>query len=521
MSSFIKWVGLTIVVISVLAFTGLLLLNRELPKLIERELNAKVMGYQFTVGHATLSPALSLEVHQLTMIQTEHPVPSVAEIPQWRLSIQWRPLLSGALVSDSFMSRPTLHITLPQAKQEVQDDVPIHQKGWQDAVYAFYPLDINEFVIEDADLTYVDQDPSQPLHFTHLNVHVENIRNVRSPTDTYPSGLTMDGTIFGSGRIQIKGHANFLAQPHAGINTDVVLEQVALEPLLPVTGRYNVQVRGGVLSAIGHVEYTAEDQTTANLKKLTIEDVRIDYVHTPTSTHKEAQVGRATVKTAKQVSNKPETLIRIDQAEIKNSEFGFVNEAANPQYRVFLRHAVLRLENISNHFSEGTGLVTLTGEFMGTGNTVISGTFRPEKKSPDFDLDFKIERTQMRPMNELLRAYGNFDVTAGLFSVYSELQVKDRRVEGYIKPLFKKMKVLDARQDQEKTLFHQLYEGLVGGVAALLENRPRKEVATQTEISGPLESPTTSTWQTLINLIRNAFFKAVLPGFEKEVRSHA
>ena len=100
MSSFIKWVGLTIVVMSLLAYAGLLLLNRELPTLIERELNAKVMGYQFTVGHATLSPALSLEVQRLTMIQTEHPVPPVAEIPQWRLSIQWRPLLSGTLVSD-------------------------------------------------------------------------------------------------------------------------------------------------------------------------------------------------------------------------------------------------------------------------------------------------------------------------------------------------------------------------------------------------------------------------------------
>jgi hypothetical protein len=505
----------------VLASTGLLLLNRELPRLIERELNAKVMGYQFTMGQASLSPALSLEVQQLTMSQTEHPFPPVAEIPRWRLSIQWRPLLSGALVGDSYMSRPTLHITLPQAKQEVQDDVPIHQKGWQDAVYAFYPLDMNKFVIEDADVTYVDQDASKPLHFTHVNVHVENIRNIRSSTDTYPSDLTMDGTIFGSGRIQIKGHANFLAQPHAGINTDVVLEQVALEPLLPVTGRYNVQVRDGILSAIGHLEYTADDQTMANLKKLTIENIRIDYVHTSTSTHKEAQVGHATAKTAKEVSNKPDTVIRIDQAEITNSEFGFVNEAANPRYRVFLRHAALRLHNVSNHFSEGTGLVTLTGEFMGTGNTVISGTFRPEKKSPDFDLDVKIERTQMRPMNELLRAYGNFDVTAGLFSVYSELHVKDRRVDGYIKPLFKEMKVFDARQDQEKNLFHQLYEGLVGGVAALLENRPRKEVATQTEISGPLESPKTSTWQTLINLIRNAFFKAVLPGFEKEVRSHA
>ena len=142
------------------------------------------------------------------------------------------------------------------------------------------------------------------------------------------------------------------------------------------------------------------------------------------------------------------------------------------------------LENISNHLSEGSGFVKLTGAFMGTGDTVISGTFRPESKSPDFDLNIKIERTQMRAMNDLLRAYGNFDVTAGLFSLYSELSVKSGRVEGYIKPLFKDMKVYDARQDNEKSLFHKLYEGLVGGVAKLLENRPREEVATRTEISG-------------------------------------
>ena len=61
----------------------------------------------------------------------------------------------------------------------------------------------------------------------------------------------------------------------------------------------------------------------------------------------------------------------------------------------------------------------------------------------------------MRAMNNLLRAYGNFDVTAGLFSLYSELSVKNGRVEGYIKPLFKDMKVYDARQDHEKSLFHQ------------------------------------------------------------------
>ncbi len=62
-----------------------------------------------------------------------------------------------------------------------------------------------------------------------------------------------------------------------------------------------------------------------------------------------------------------------------------------------------------------------------------------------------------------------------------------------------------------------MYEGLVGGIAGLLENRPREEVATKVAIEGNLENPQTSTWQTVVNLIQNAFFKAILPGFEREV----
>lgn len=57
---------------------------------------------------------------------------------------------------------------------------------------------------------------------------------------------------------------------------------------------------------------------------------------------------------------------------------------------------------------------------------------------------------------------------------------------------------------------------LIGGVAKLLENRPRKEIATKVDITGPVEKPETSTWEIVIELIKNAFFKAILPTFEKE-----
>jgi hypothetical protein len=79
------------------------------------------------------------------------------------------------------------------------------------------------------------------------------------------------------------------------------------------------------------------------------------------------------------------------------------------------------------------------------------------------------------------------------------------------------MKVYDKRQDKEKGVFKKLYEMLIGGVGKLLENRPREEVAAKADISGPISDPKTSTWQIITQLIRNAFFKAILPSFEREV----
>ena len=418
------WFAIGIVVIVLLAAVALFFIDEPLRAFIERQLNQRVEGYQFTIGKAHLHPNLSLDVENAVMVQTKHPEPPVAVLPKWHFSIQWRHIFSGVLVSDYLIEHPTLHVTLSQAKKEVADEVPIHEKGWRDAVYSFYPFKINEFKVTDADVTYVDQDPSKPLHLTHLNLKIGNIRNIRLANNTYPSDLSLDGDLFETGRVELKGHANFLAEPNVGINADMALRHVALEHLLPVTGRYNFQLRGGVLSAEGHLEITSEGQTAAHLKTLTVNNIRLDYVHAAETKMKETKVAKAAGKTVKKLQNKPETLVRIDHAEIKNSEVAFVNEAAKPPYRVFLSNAELQLENISNQFTEGTGVGKLKGKFMGTGHTLLSGTFRPETKSPDFDLDIKIESTDMRAMNDLLRAYGGFDVTAGVFRCTQNLVSK-------------------------------------------------------------------------------------------------
>ena len=115
------------------------------------------------------------------------------------------------------------------------------------------------------------------------------------------------------------------------------------------------------------------------------------------------------------------------------------------------------------------------------------------------------------------RAYGGFDIAPGEFSVYSELQVKNGAIAGYVKPLFRGIEVgNDGPGAAEKGLRRRLYEGMVGVSAKILRNRPRGEVATVVPISGRVDRPLISRWEVVGGLLQNAFFKAIHPGFEPQ-----
>jgi hypothetical protein len=209
--------------------------------------------------------------------------------------------------------------------------------------------------------------------------------------------------------------------------------------------------------------------------------------------------------------------LKIDKLSINESEIGFVDETREPGYRIFLGDTDIEVSNLSNQATENPARIELNGEFMGTGPTKLTTTFRPVHKTPEFDLALQIEATPLTAMNDLLLSYGKFDVVAGDFAFYTELHAHGGKLQGYVKPLFTNMDVYDRRQDERKPLFHELYEGIVGGIAALLEN-PNEDVATKADVSGRVDSPDVDTWQVVLRLIQNAFFRAIVPGFENSVK---
>jgi hypothetical protein len=508
--------GILAVILLIVIFVLAYLIDEPLRRKVEREMNARLKGYTVRIEKLDFHPiGLSLDLKKLWIYQTPQPDPPIAYIPNLHASVHWKALLSGRVVGDFQIDDPQIHFDLRQFVQEAKDPTPMKDKGWQDALQAAYPLKIDRFAIRNGDLTYVDKGPFKPLHVTKLNFTTENIRNVQSERGVYPSPVYLEGIVFDKGSVKLKGHADFLAKPHIALKGDLELDQITLDYFKPIAERYQLSVRTGSLSTRGSIEY-APDVQKILISNLSLTGLDADYLHQETQTSPTEKVTKEAGKVARETANEPTLEVKVESFT-GDGRIGFVNQAAKPPYNVFLAGTKLQLENLSNHFKDGAARARVTGRFMGSGPTQVQATFRPESKGPDLDLVLSIENTDMRAMNDLLRAYGNFDVVAGTFSMYSEIKIRQGKIDGYVKPLFSDMKVYDRRQDAEKSLFRKLYEGLVGGISGLLQNWPRSEVATRVPISGDVEAPQTSTWETIVRLIQNAFFRAILPGFEKEV----
>lgn len=488
--------------------------EEPLRRRLEQTLNAQLRGYRVGIELLDIRPLdFGLALRGVTVQQERHPSPPVLSLDAFEVGLQWRALLHGAVVADVRLVAPRLHVDRAQLAAEARDDVAVREKGWQQAVQAIYPLKINHFEIVDGAATYVERRGARPVRISDLALVATNVRNVADPDEPYPSMFRLRASVFDGGVLRSSGRANFLSEPQPTVKMAIELERVPLDRLRPVADDVNLRIRGGTLAARGTVETTAEQQRVT-LSDARIAGVRVDYLRTAAARAAEAKRAQRVERAAKAAAGEPTTVLRLDNLELEDLTLGYVDETADPTYRVFVDHLGGELRDVRLGGAESErAQLALRGRFMGSGPLRLDSHFVPRDTDPDFEMALQIEPTDLRTMNDLLRAYGNIDVAAGQFSFYSNVRVQDGRIDGYVKPLFRQMDVYDRRQDADESLLQQAYEGIAGGIASLLEN-PSDRVATQTDISGRVDDPDVSTWQVLLNLVRNAFFKAILPGLE-------
>jgi hypothetical protein len=491
------------------------LFDERMRATIESQMNARLEGYSVTLGAADVRLfGLSIKLRDLTLRQDAYPDPPVAAVPALHTSVQWDALLRGRLVADFLFDGPAFHFNLEQLREEIADEMPVEERGWREALEAAHFFDFNLIRIRSGTLTYIDDDPERPLEVEDIQFVASSIRASPGVGNPYPSPFQLEAIVFGEGLVRVDGRADFLADPSPALAARFDVATVPLTHFRPVLARAGVVLTDGVLDAAGSARI--DDETTLlHLAQVHGHDLHADYIYTNPAAADDDGNGNAVDVIAE--GPDPEALqLLIDHLEL-TGDLGFVHEGVNPSFRAFITEARLVLTNYSNRFRNGDGIAMLSGQFMGSGRTHGAATFRHEDPAPDFTLALEIHETHLPTMNDILRAYGNFDVHEGYFSFFTELTIREGEIDGYMRPIFGDMVVYDAREDDDKGLIQQLYEIAVGAISTILKNLPREEVATHVEISGELDDPEMSTWDILVGLIQNAFFQAILPGFEGQL----
>lgn len=207
----------------------------------------------------------------------------------------------------------------------------------------------------------------------------------------------------------------------------------------------------------------------------------------------------------------------INQLDIEDGTVHYRDFHSDPNIDIYLDKVYLTATNLTNSRSVSQSKFSRIEMNNRPGNNdpelrvvVLLDTFA---EKPAFDMRFSLNNLNLVRMNEFFKAYGNFDVESGTFTLFSEMSASNGAYKGYVKPLFKDLEVVDWKKD-DQSLLRLTWEAIVGATAQILKSERTGRVATQIPIEGDFKDQNIDYWSAIGNLLRNAFIQAIRPTFE-------
>jgi hypothetical protein len=210
---------------------------------------------------------------------------------------------------------------------------------------------------------------------------------------------------------------------------------------------------------------------------------------------------------------------RINRFEIHNGRVTFQDVHADPKVDIFLTNLVAVCTNLYNtrrFENELPADFRAKGTTIGDGQVDLHVKLDPLANDPKFDLELALRDMNLVALNDLLEAYGHFDVKRGTFEVFSEIAGENGSFDGYVKPFFEDLDVLDLSNDAKNPI-NLIWQSLVAGAVQLFKNHPKDQVATKIPVSGTFEKTDVEVWTTVVNVLRNAFVQAFRARLDKSI----
>ena len=194
----------------------LLAFRLYLPTLVKNYVNdvlADIPGYY---GHvedidiALIRGAYAINGMYLNKGTAESQIPFL-NFPKTDISIEWRSLFRGKIVSEIIMESPEITYVF-EDQQEESGDADVDD--WTEALTDLVPIDINHLEVHNGKLAFVQLSASPEINLQINNLHLTatNLRNVVEKERILPSSVRASGESIGGGVISLESNMNLLKE---------------------------------------------------------------------------------------------------------------------------------------------------------------------------------------------------------------------------------------------------------------------------------------------------------------------
>lgn len=211
--------------------------------------------------------------------------------------------------------------------------------------------------------------------------------------------------------------------------------------------------------------------------------------------------------------------LKFNKVEITDGAIHYRDTNHDPPVDIYIDRVKAVATNLTNSKDISDNLfavIEARGFAMKEAPVEVHVETNPNARDTNFDLNASLRDLRLVELNRLVKAYGGFDFEEGMLQADTELAASHGRIQGYVKPIFKNVKIFSFEEDKKKPL-KALWEMIVGAVGKLFTNHEEHQMATTIPLKGSIGNPGTSTLAVIGGLFRNAFVQALKPGVEGTV----
>ncbi|GAB4051765.1 DUF748 domain-containing protein [Spirosoma litoris] len=213
--------------------------------------------------------------------------------------------------------------------------------------------------------------------------------------------------------------------------------------------------------------------------------------------------------------------ININRFAVVNGKVNLTSLITQPRADLSLQRFQGEIKNIRNVEEKNKLLpspVVASGDVLGYGGTMnFSANMNLLKVVPDLDYNLRFSELQLVKLNPLARQYANLDFERGTVSVYSEMAMLNKKLNGYIKPLTKGMQIFKLNEHENRSVGRFFTELIAQVGTDVLKNQKHDQVATRIPLNGTIDNIETAVWPTIFGVLRNAYIQAFRGEFDNNI----